>query len=181
MYRHCTTEESVLRQRQLEQCLLSIMGEIPYSQITIGYICQRADISRKSFYRYFGSKEGCLLALIDHCIMDGASYYLPEHYDREKAHSFYTRFFRFWQQSAPVLNALNQNKLSLHLVERMVYYADQEDRDFHYLFGGKTIDSYEQLLFMVSGLMGLVLSWHQTGFQKTPEQMASVMEKLIRS
>ena len=51
MYKHCTTEESAQRQRQLEQCLLELMADTPYSAITIGQICQQAGISRKSFYR----------------------------------------------------------------------------------------------------------------------------------
>lgn len=181
MYKHCTTEESVLRQRQLEGCLLELMQTIPYSHITIGHICQRADISRKSFYRYFGSKDGCLYALIDHCIMDGASYYLPAHGGQMIAHDIYVRFFSYWKDMAPLLDVLARNTLSLRLVERMMYYVDQEERDFHYYLGGSLHDSYEQILFMVSGIMGLVLSWHHSGFQKSVSQMADVLEKVIKS
>ena len=78
MYKHCTTEESAHRQRQLEQNLLELMAEQPYSGITINQICDLAGISRKSFYRYFGSKDGCLHALLDHTIMDGAAYFTPD-------------------------------------------------------------------------------------------------------
>ena len=77
MYKYCATEESARRQRQLEQCLLELMLTENYPQITISQICDLAGISRKSFYRYFTSKEGCLYALLDHAVFDGASYYLP--------------------------------------------------------------------------------------------------------
>ena len=77
MYKHCNTEESAYRQRQLEQSLLELMEDFPYKAITIGQICDQVGISRKSFYRYFDSKDGCLFALLDHTIMDGTGYYMP--------------------------------------------------------------------------------------------------------
>ena len=70
MYKDCITEESARRQRQLELCLQDLMLTTEYSQITISDISDRAGISRKSFYRYFNSKEGCLCALLDHAIFD---------------------------------------------------------------------------------------------------------------
>lgn len=179
MYKHCTTEESALRQRQFEKCLLTLMNTVPYSSITIAQICQQLDVSRKSFYRYFGSKDGCLCALLDHCIIDGASYYLPEHYKQEQSHVLYERFFEYWKQMAPILDVLSRNNLSLLLVERMMHYVNQEEQDFHYYLGSS--DSYEQMLFMVSGIMGLVLNWHQRGFNKTSSQMASILGKVIRN
>jgi AcrR family transcriptional regulator len=180
MYKHCTTEESVLRQRQLEGCLLQLMHTVPYPQITITDICDRAGISRKSFYRYFGSKDGCLCAMIDHCIMDGASWYLPEHHEKPQSHALFECFFEYWKRMSPLLDALARNNLSINLVQQMMAYVDSEERDFHYYLGGSADDSYEQILFMVSGLMGLVLSWHYSGFQKSPFQMASIMEKIIQ-
>ena len=56
MYKHCATEESARRQRQLETCLQELMLTENYGQITISHICDRAGISRKSFYRYSAAK-----------------------------------------------------------------------------------------------------------------------------
>ena len=56
----------------------------------------------------------------------------------------------------------------------------EEEKDFHYYLGGSADDSYEQILFMVSGLMGLVINWHHTDFQKSVGQMAAIMEKVIQ-
>lgn len=181
MYKHCTTEESVLRQRQLEHCLQDLMQSVPYSHITISHICDKAGISRKSFYRYFSSKDGCLCALMDHCIIEGASTYLPDHGQSINTRVIYERFFSYWLQMQPLLDALAKNNLSLHLVERMMEYLDKEERDFHHYLGGNKNDSYEQMLFMVSGIMGLVLSWHHTGYRKSVSQMASIMEKVIQN
>lgn len=179
MYKHCTTEESALRQRQLEGCLLELMKTESYQQITIGHICDRAGISRKSFYRYFDSKDGCLCALMDHSIIDGASFYLNDQANLNSELRIYTRFFEYWKQMSPLLDVLQKNNLSMQLVERMMVYISEEEHEFRHYMSGNTADSYEQVLFMVSGSMGLVINWHHGGFRKSASQMASILERLL--
>ena len=70
MYKLCKTEQSAARQRQLEQGLLQIMQTQQYEDISISDLCDRLGIPRKSFYRYFSSKDGALMALIDHTLME---------------------------------------------------------------------------------------------------------------
>ena len=180
MYKHCTTEESVRRQRQLEQCLLELMQTIPYPQITVSHVCDLAGLSRKSFYRYFTNKDGCLYSLIDHCIYDGSYHYLPSTFETVDSRMFYTRFFTYWYQNRQLIEVLTRNSLSILLPERMVHYVQAEERGFPQYLGKRT-DSAEQLLFMISGIMGLVLNWHHTGYQKTPEQMAQIMEHISQN
>ena len=63
MYKLCRTEQSAQRQRQLEQGLLLAMKTKRYEEITISDLCDQMGIPRKSFYRYFSSKDGALHAL----------------------------------------------------------------------------------------------------------------------
>lgn len=70
MYKICHTEESSRRQRKLEQGLLEALQIQGYHKITLTDLCSQLKIPRKSFYRYFPTKEDCLLALIDHTLSD---------------------------------------------------------------------------------------------------------------
>ena len=70
MYKLCHTEESSQRQRALEQGLLEALADQPYEKITLTELCRRLNVPRKTFYRYFPTKEDCLLALIDHTLSD---------------------------------------------------------------------------------------------------------------
>jgi len=179
MYKHCATEESARRQRQLESCLLELMLQHEFSQITISHICDRAGISRKSFYRYFSSKEGCLCALLDHAIFDGASFYLPSHSDTQSALIIYERFFQYWKEQYALLDALCQNNLSMLLVERMLVYISQEEQEFRILYRGQQGDAHEKSLFYIGGIMSMVLDWHRTGYRKSTAQMSRILEDLI--
>ena len=58
MYNLCKTEQSALRQRQIEDTLLSEMAVRRYEGISVSDLCQKSAIPRKAFYRYFSSKEG---------------------------------------------------------------------------------------------------------------------------
>ena len=39
-------------------------------EISVSDLCDRLNIPRKSFYRYFSSKDGALFALLDHTLME---------------------------------------------------------------------------------------------------------------
>lgn len=181
MYKHCTTEESVRRQRQLEQCLLKLMAEQDYEHITIGQLCELADVSRKSFYRYFDSKAGCLYALLDHTIMDGAAFYMPDvgssHFDLPTC----TRIFEYWQQQTPLLDALEKNGQSLQIMQRIIRYVIVEEPEYARHVGISQSDVMEHVVFTVSGVMGLVLSWHHQGYQKTAGQMGELLYRMTQN
>lgn len=180
MYKHCTTEESAHRQRQLEQCLLELMAAVPFSDITVGMICEQAGLSRKSFYRYFDSKESCLYALLDHTIMDGSAYYAPDSQTSLDDLSFCTRVFEYWHRQTPLLDALEKNGQSLHLLQRMVRYILEEEPEYARHMGITQDFLMEHIVYTVGGLMGLILTWHHEGYQKTAEQMGRVLHRLTQ-
>lgn len=179
MYKYCATEDSVRRQRQLEACLLELMLTQNYPQITISHICDRAGVSRKSFYRYFTSKEGCLYALLDHTIFDGAAYYLPDMPNIASTRQIYERFFLYWKDNALLLDAVARQSMGQLLTERMLNHITQEEREFRYLFGEQAPESAERSIFYICGVMGLVLTWHRNAFDKSPAQMASILSDMI--
>ncbi len=179
MYKYCATEESARRQRQLEQSLLQLMLAESYAQITVADICDRVGITRKSFYRYFSSKEGCLCALIDHAIFDGAAYYLPDHHADQSFQFVYRRFFYYWKEKHDLLDALMRNGLSMYLVDRMLNYAVQEEQEFRFFLQGPGDDAHECSVFFVGGVMSMVLDWHHTGYCRSVDQMAATLSNLI--
>ena len=179
MYKYCTTEESAQRQRQLEQCLLALMLTENYPSITISQICDRAGISRKSFYRYFTSKEGCLYALLDHAIFDGAAFYLPDRPVSVSTHQIYKRFFIYWKDNAPLLDALARHSMGQLLTERMLNHTVQEEQEYRYLFGSLAQESAERSIFYICGIVGLILTWHKNGFSRSASQMADILSDMI--
>ena len=178
MYKKCVTEQSARRQRQLEAGLLAAMKTQQYEDITVSDLCDSLNIPRKSFYRYFSSKDGALFALIDHTMMD----FTGEFFSSELPANIDTleRFFSFWRSQSSLLDSLRRSHLSGILVQRCIIKATEEDLVAKQLF--RHHEKYSELYvvnFLVSGLISLVLQWHTTGFQETPRQLAVIAAKLL--
>ena len=54
-----------------------------------------------------------------------------------------------------------------------------EDSDVAVLLGAGQTRETEPLVFYLSGLLTLVMSWHGGGYRKTPEEMAAITTKLL--
>lgn len=173
MYRKCVTEVSVQHQKQVAQCLLELMQKIPYEEITVTQLCRAAGVTRRVFYHLFSNKTGALHALLDNIILNIDSS------DEDAGET--VRFFRYWQQHKVLLDVLHENGMSGMLLERMIHRVATEDYDLHYWLrvNGWSDNRQEVIIFGLSGLMGLVYSWHYSGYRQTPEELAAVVEKVL--
>lgn len=175
MYRKCATEISAQHQKQVTEGLLMLMQKMPLEDITVTQLCQTAGVTRRVFYHLFSSRQGALLALVDHKILDIKSY------GRETSNEL-LRFFRYWKEQKVFLDVLWENKLSGMLLERMIDLVLAEDFDVRYWLRrhGWSENSKEIIVYGLSGLMGLVYSWYSGGFEKEPEEMAVLVEQLVQ-
>ena len=174
MYRKCATEISALHQRQVTDALLELMLKMPFEDISVTQLCQTANVTRRIFYHLFSNKTGALHALVDHRIMD------IEGYDRENPNEA-LRFFRYWKDQKPFLDALSDSGMSGLLLERMINNVLTEDYEVRYWLrhNGWPTHSNEVIVFSLSGLVGLVYSWYYSGFQQPPEEMAALVEQIF--
>lgn len=175
MYRKCTTEISVLHQKQITESLLELMQKMPCEDITVTQLCQAAGVSRRIFYHLFSNKTGALHALVDHKIL------AIESYGRDIQNDA-LRFFCYWKEQKGLLDALRENGMSGLLLERMINSVLTEDHDVLYWLqrNGWSNNSREIVIFGLSGLMGLVYSWYCNDFRQDPEEMAALVEQLLR-
>lgn len=178
MYKICHTEASSRRQRELEQGLLETMGNLPYEKITLTDLCSRLKIPRKSFYRYFPTKDDCLLALIDHTLADCNDIALKGwNGNTALDEQVQLRFFRYWMEHRAFLDAVRRNGLQHLLLDRTTVIVDRmKETSAHGSFSQDQVE-----YFIAHGLMTTVLRWHHFGFPSPPEEMAAVFGKLLAS
>lgn len=180
MYKQCQRDDSTARQRQLEQGLLQMMLKTHYDEISVSNLCETLQIPRKSFYRYFSSKDGALYALIDHTLMEyEVETTRPEFEDYRKPLQYMIEVFDYWMSCKPLLDALQKSGLSGLLVQRALEYAREMD----------TLPAFMQItdrrlreygtMFTVCGLMTMIVQWHHDGFSKSVEEMARLSMELF--
>lgn len=180
MYKQCQSDKSAARQRELEQGLLQMMLKKHYDEISVSDLCQELGIPRKSFYRYFSSKDGALYALIDHALMDyDVQTTYPEFDDYGTPMQYMEEVFAYWVRCKPLLDALEKSNISGLLVQRALDFTKEMD----------TIPSFMQItdrrlrgygtLFTVCGLMAMIVQWHHDGFARSPREMAQMSIELF--
>ena len=182
MYKACKTEQSAARQRELEQGLLAAMSSHPFDEISISDLCTQIGIPRKSFYRYFSSKEGALHALLDHTLMEMETVYLTAEGDNSVPFTKeLERFFQDWKDKKPLLDALNRSGLSNLLIERAVELAVSSNicTTNRLLFREGNQQKGHATAFLICGLMSTVLQWHHSGYQESPAQLAQIAFRLL--
>ena len=181
MYKMCKTEQSALRQRELEEGLLKAMSAHHYDDISVSDLCQQMNIPRKSFYRYFSGKDGALHALIDHTLMEFES--CPNYQKRGEKRTPLTdleTFFKFWMDQKNFLDALERSGISGILVTRAIEHA-LSDASYLSRFQQKMdpVTREYATTFGVCGLMSMVLNWHHSGYQMPQKEMAEIAVNLL--
>ena len=171
MYKFCKTEQSFQRQRELEQGLLEMMEHKRFEEIAVSDLCDRLSIPRKSFYRYFSGKDGALLALLDHTLLEFYETGSLEGLRGGTPRADLERFFRFWKEKKNLLDAIARSNLSGMLVERAVNLAKQEELMPGYVRDWEDTMKDVAMSFVVCGLMSMVLYWHGDGYRIPTEKM----------
>lgn len=177
MYKQCKTEESALRQREFESALLQMMQTMPYRAISVTELCSNVGIARKNFYRYFETKDDVLCALLDHTILDYTQSDNRIGHEICDAPPEIISFLAYWQTQRPLLDALQANGMSTRLIERSLAHAWQQDKGFLRILGENA--DQNTVLFTVSGIFTLIITWHHLGFQQSKQQLASDIFRLM--
>ncbi len=179
MYKICKSEASAARQRRIESALLAAMAQDGYEKITLNRLCKDLGMPRKTLYRYFPSKQDILLGLIDHRLADCNALVFSD-WDggrRFDKHSL-ERFFTFWLQEKPFLDAIVENHFWPLLLERTTRIVDTmketgtEPRQQSF--------ARDQVEYFVShGLMTTVLRWHHLRYPDTPGELAEEFASIL--
>ena len=177
MYKLCKTEQSTARQRELEKGLMEVMRQQRYEDISVSQLCELLNVPRKSFYRYFSSKDGALFALLDHTMLEFQFSELAA--GNGSALQDLERFFHFWYRQKPLLDVLEKSNLSGILVERATDLALRERMMPQKL---RSLDVNLRAIamsFAVCGIMTMVIQWHHMGYQQTPGEMTNLAISLL--
>ena len=181
MYKLCKTEQSAHRQRELERGLLAAMANHHYEEISVSDLCDQLEIPRKSFYRYFSSKDGALHALIDHTLLEYESFQSEKKSFRLRTYQTdLERFFLFWKEQKDLLDALDRSGISGVLVMRSVDHALSDvGVPNRFLQQKDMMVRQHATMFGVCGLMSMVLNWHKSGFSLSASEMAAIAVQLL--
>lgn len=175
MYRRCTLEKAVQTQKKYEDCLIALMKEKPYAEITINDICDRMGTSRKSFYHFFKNKQGCLYAFLDRLFFEFMDYRIPEGTDLKGYPLRLIRQMLYQLENREITELLICNNLYGILDERLVLLTKENAQS-----NGVPTNSFEEdsIVYYLCGVMGIRYNWHINGYQRSMYEVADSILRL---
>lgn len=183
MYKSCKTEESAQRQLLFAEGLLQLMETCAWPKITVQQLCRCVGAPRNAFYRYFNTLDDVVDLLIDQHMIWGYTAHI-ERCAREQSGFTQDRemeeLFRFWYAERHLLELLEKNGLTGHLLERLVnYHTNEQSNAYHRRFGQDATRRQLAVTFSVFGLEALLLQWHRRGYQPDAAEMARYARELM--
>ena len=172
---------SMVRSRKwMIEALLQLMEEKPYEEITISEIAKRSDLSRRTFYRNFTTKEAILEANFDEMIED----YLKQLPDSDEVgpYTLGLIYFRYWKQHLTFIQALQRNGLFHILLRRFDDFVPKLNKRYKKAiikdFSPVYFEYYTA--FIAAGLWHMLERWVAGGLVESPEALAEMYERLIK-
>ena len=165
MYKLCKTEQSVKRQREIENCLLKILLTKNFEEITITELCEKMNMPRKAFYRYFDSKEDALAAMIDHSMAEYKGFVVDKSGELNRSLTAeLEEYFIFWYGKRELLDALDRSNLIGNLIERTINYPVGDRIALTKFLPDDEKKVRERIFkFAFSGLVYTMISWYREG------------------
>lgn len=170
--------------RQLRECLITLLKEKKVQDITVKELTDMADLNRGTFYLHYKDVFD-LLEKTETELLDDFSQLILRHDARElKSHStvIFNDVYALVAPNADLIEILIGENGDLNFVNRLKQLIREKClRDWMELYRGGSPSVFDAYLsYMVSGCLGLVQYWLQSGCRETPQQMALLTEEIIR-
>ena len=164
----------------ITDALLFLMKKKAYKDISITEICEKAGVTRMSFYRNFDNLIDVLQMKCDQCFEEVLTQGLANQNHAEDPKAFLIHFFRYWiknRELLEILVAMNRQdiiytshfKHSLPITAHFLPEVDTDSEEYIYFMSVRT-----------SITVGVLTAWVRTGKTKTPEQLVELLIKLGR-
>ena len=149
--------------------LLQLMRKKDYFRITITEICEKAGVSRMSFYRSFDGKLEVLqkkcAAITDEFIQTSGI-----NYRKNPIRQYFVTLFTHLQRHRDLIMLLSRAGL-LHIIK------DDIDRVFLKTYEG-VYDNYKSH-FLSGGIYDVFLYWLKNECRETPEALAEKLSEIL--
>lgn len=165
--------------RWLKEALLSLMQEKTFHQITITEVCQKAGLTRRTFYRNFGSKE----ELLSLCLKEKAEEYIE--YQKNvtdfSLQNITRAYFDFWKENLQFAQALKRSDHLFSLLQeydRYLPYVHRKVLGDSENYGGQNELTYA-LVFSAGGFWNMLSCWLDEGATKSSDEMAVMVQNIL--
>ena len=166
-----------------DELVRSVPGLSRVADITVREISEKADINRGTFYLHYRDIFD-LMEQIENELLEELEDVL-NHFKASDLLSnpalVFTRVFQLVKENSDMVSILIGQNGDINFVNRLKDIVREKClKDWMEVFRSGNAAAFDAFFsFIVSGCIGLVQYWLQTGLKETPEQMAKLTEHII--
>ena len=169
--------------RQLRECLITLLKEKKVQDITVRELTDMADLNRGTFYLHYRDVFD-LLEKTENELLDEFNSLMYRHNAQDLTNNLAAVFvdiFHLVKDNSDLVYILLGENGDLNFVNRLKHLVREKClQDWMEVFRSGNAAAFDAFFsFIVSGCIGLVQYWLQTGLKETPEQMAKLTEHII--
>lgn len=165
---HVVKELNEVMRESIQISVLHLLKDNSIDKISITEICNKAGVSRNSFYRNYETKEMVILDYLEKTAAD-----FSEIASSSDIHEYYYDLFNHLYNHKDILLLLKKRNLLNLLYEVYIKYSK-----FTTIFQGR--DEYTER-YMVGGAFFVMLKWLENSMDKSPEEIADILTRFINN
>ena len=171
--------------RQLRECLITLLKEKKVQDITVRELTDMADLNRGTFYLHYKDVFD-LLEKTEAELQEDFNQLVCKHDAvdlKQRPSVIFNEIYSLVYDNADLIEILLGENGDLNFVNRLKQLIREKClKDWMEVFRSGNAAAFDAFFsFIVSGCIGLVQYWLQTGLKETPEQMAKLTEHIITS
>lgn len=162
----------------VSMAVYQLMYTIPYDKITVKMICEKAGVSRMSFYRYYSTKEDVFINFADERFEEFYETYMTSEITMDSFTRNVIHYFKQYQRQIKVLEKANFMSILITQFERYAAYILRTAKSltvFQHRNNPLAIPYYAGAFFNV------LVYWCKNDFQQSEEDMTRMLEELLTS
>ena len=169
--------------RQLRECLITLLKEKKVQDITVRELTDMADLNRGTFYLHYKDVFD-LLEKTEAELQEDFNQLVCKHDAvdlKQRPSVIFNEVYSLVYDNADLIEILLGENGDLNFVNRLKQLIREKClKDWMEVFRSGNAAAFDAFFsFIVSGCIGLVQYWLQTGLKETPEQMAKLTEHII--
>ena len=169
--------------RQLRECLITLLKEKKVQEITVRELTDMADLNRGTFYLHYKDVFD-LLEKTEAELQEDFNQLVCKHDAvdlKQRPSVIFNEIYSLVYDNADLIEILLGENGDLNFVNRLKLLIREKClKDWMEVFRSGNAAAFDAFFsFIVSGCIGLVQYWLQTGLKETPEQMAKLTEHII--
>lgn len=161
-----------LSKEYIFEAFYNLLSKKHYNDITVNEICNKAGVSRMSFYRIFSSKEDLSFRGLD-MVVDNIKLNI-EKLDIKNVFTVTKSIFETIQKYSIVISSFEDSTIAKSIAE---YVTEKLQMKITIDYISKT--SKYLPVFYFSAVASVILKWLKDGAEETPDEMARLIVSLV--